>query len=81
MTNEDCINSHLNPFMNLKDTLWETLWMGMKNVMDESFKKTLKMEFNCLKASVPLRGDSLFFTSKSLGVNRNRSIYLRRMKG
>ena len=41
MTNEDCINSHLNPFMNLKDTLWETLWMGMKNVMDESFKKTI----------------------------------------
>ena len=67
--------------MNLKDTLWKTLWMGMKSVMDESFKKTLRMEFNYLKASVPLREGSLFFTSKSLGVNRNRSIYLRRMKG
>ena len=63
----DCINSHLNPFMNLKDTLKKRygLWMG----------------FNCFEATEPLRRDNLLFTSKSLGVNGTRLSYLRRMKG
>ena len=59
MTNEDIDNSHHDHFMmNLKDvyskkTLYNPfLWMG----------------FNCLKATEPLRGDSLLFINKSLGV-------------
>ena len=39
------------------------------------------MEFNCLKAREPLRGDNLLFTSKSPGVNSTTLIYLKRMKG
>ena len=63
MTNEDCINSHLNHFLNLKDT---------KKPMDG---------VQIPKATEPLRGDILLFTSKSRGVNGTRLIYPKRMKG
>ena len=71
MTNEDIDNSHHDHFMmNLKDvyskkTLYNPfLWMG----------------FNCLKATEPLRGDSLLFISKSLGVTSTHLFYFRGMK-
>ena len=38
------------------------------------------MEFNCLKDTEPLRGDSLLFTFKSPGVPGTHFIYLERMK-
>ena len=41
----------------------------------------LWMGFNCLKATEPLRGDSLLFTTKSPGVPSTHFIVLRRMKG
>ena len=40
----------------------------------------LCMEFNCLKATEPLRGDSLLSTTRSPGVPGTHLIYLRRMK-
>ena len=40
----------------------------------------LWMEFNCLKATEPLRRDSLLFTTKSLGVPGTHLINLRRME-
>ena len=39
------------------------------------------MGFNCLKATEPLRGECLLFTSKSSGVTGTHLIYLRRVKG
>ena len=41
----------------------------------------LWMEFNYLKAAVPLRGDSLLFTATSPGVPGNHMVDLGRMKG
>ena len=45
------------------------------------FTLFLWMGFNFLKATEPLRGDSLLFTSKSLGVSGTYLIYFRKMKG
>ena len=45
------------------------------------FTLFLWMGFNFLKASEPLRGDSLLFTSKSVGVSGTYLIYFRKMKG
>ena len=41
----------------------------------------LWMGFNCLKATKPLRGDSLLFTTKFPGVPSTHFIVLGRMKG
>ena len=41
----------------------------------------LRMGFNCLKATEPLQGDSLYFTTKSPGVPSTHFIVLGRMKG
>ena len=57
MKNEVFINSHLNHFLNLKNT--------KKKTMDG---------VQLPKATEPLRGDNLLFTSKSRGVNGTRLI-------
>ena len=46
----------------------------------QGYLKILWMRLNCLKATEPLSGDTLLFTSKSPGVNGTCLIYLRRMK-
>ena len=50
---------------NLKKNYAHFLWVG----------------FNCLKATVPLRGDSLLFTTKILGGSDTHLSDFRRMKG
>ena len=48
-----------------KQTLWPLFWMG----------------FNCLKATEPLRGGSLLFTTKFPEIPGTHMIDLGRMKG
>ena len=45
------------------------------------FDPFLWMEFNCLKATEPLRGDDLLFTTKSPGIRGTHFIDHGRMKG
>ena len=47
----------------------------------ETYDPFLWMGFNCLKATEPLRGDSLPFTPQYPGVPGTHLINLRRMKG
>ena len=56
---------------------------NLKNIYSTKnfFFLFLWMGFNFLKATEPLRGDSLLFTSKSLGVSGTYLIYFRKMKG
>ena len=49
-----------------------------KNIFYSSF---LWLGFNCIKATEPLRGDSLLFTTRSPGVPGTYLIDLGRMKG
>ena len=51
----------------------------MKNLKRNDF--FLWMGFNWLKATEPLRGDSLFFTTQSPGVPDTHLINFDRMKG
>ena len=56
------------------------------NILSKVCKKQpydpfLWMGFNCLKATEPLRGDSLLFTIQFPGVSGTQLIELGRMKG
>ena len=52
----------------------------MRIIKKELYASLLRMEFNCLKITEPLRGDSLLFTTKSPGAPGTHLIDLRRMK-
>ena len=45
------------------------------------YSSFLWKEFKCLKATEPLRGDGLLFTTQSLGVPGNNLINFNWMKG
>ena len=52
--------------------------LSVKNKKINYIKAPLWIGFNCLKATEPLRGNSLVFTTQSLGVPGTYFINLRR---
>ena len=48
---------------------------------EKLFGSFLRIGFNCLKATKPLKGDILLFTTQSPGVPGTHLIHLGRMKG
>ena len=57
------------------------LWDSKLSLNFKLYGPFLWMGFNCLKATEPLQGDSLIFTTKSPEVPATHLVDLERMKG